>query len=160
MISTCYLLLCLCMKGYMHTVLNKTVKEYQIPATRFTTRPTPFNILGWTSTIDTPDYYYFSTHSVFDKEISPIYAEENHDMYPKESLPDRIQSLLYITKDYYLFEKNDDTLTIRDLRFGLFSNPFKYGPLFIFSYSIHQPFSTPPRITMNREKYSEYGNAF
>lgn len=161
MVSTCYLLLCLCMKGYMHTVLKKTIKEYQIFATRFTIRPTPFNILGWTSTIDSPEYYYFSTHSVFDREISPIYAvKKNHDMYPKESLPDRIQLLLYITKDYYLFERNEDILTVRDLRFGIFSNPFKYEPLYIFSYSIHQPFSTLPKITMNREHIPNMGMHF
>ncbi len=161
-ISCMYLLLCVGMKGYMYHRIKQSIQVQSIPAIRFTYRPTPFNCLLWSTTIESKHHFFFSTYSIFDsKSFSPMFAvPKQHHLLPYEQMPSRLKSLIYVTKEYYSLEKTASKMIVRDLRFGLFGDPLRYGPIHIFSHEIQRPISESSRIIMKRSEVPNMGQHF
>jgi inner membrane protein len=124
-------------KMYMNTQFEAVFKHYNLPIERYTTRPTAFNTLLWSTTAETKDGYYYGVISLFDsKKPGPLYFIPKHHHLLEGFDDKRTQDLLFITKGYFTVEKQESGIMIHDLRYGFMGNPHQHGPLYVFSYQL------------------------
>ncbi|MEJ2544543.1 MAG: metal-dependent hydrolase, partial [Calditrichaceae bacterium] len=111
------------------TVVNKQIAEHafldafsqkQIEYTRINTRPTPFNSILWTGTIETKNGFYEGTYSLFDakKKIHFEYFPKNHDLINQLKTDNQLQKLIHVSKGYYTITSDGTDLLFQDFRYG------------------------------------------
>lgn len=119
-ISTFYLMLSLYNKLQVNEVFEQSLKEQNISYSRYSTKPTPFNIILWSATAETENGYYIGYYSFFDenKKIDFKYFPKQHALLKPWMNNPKLQRLIDITEGYYIVEKEKNTFLIKDLRFG------------------------------------------
>ncbi len=137
-LSSLYLILGLGVKAYMHTQFTTLFEKNNIEVLRYTSRPSPFNIILWSSTAETQNGYYYGMVSLLDKgyENKLYYTPKNHHLFPKNKQDKNTQELLSYTKGYYSVATQNDAILIHDLRYGFMGDPWQNGPNYVFSYLI------------------------
>jgi inner membrane protein len=151
-LSSVYLGLSLGAKLAIDSKFDQIYAENGITTIRKTTRPTPFNILLWTSTAETENGYYYSMASLFDAlpDTRIIFTPKNHQLASNFS-DKRSQELISYTKGFYSVENVSEEITsnnplsstspsssilIHDLRYGFLGDPWLNGLNYVFSYKL------------------------
>jgi inner membrane protein len=159
-LSSLYLVWTVGVKLYLNPKFEALFQHHQLDIIRYSTRPTAFNSILWTTTAESSDGYYIGFISLLDRKLQgPLYfIRKNHHLntdffdYPA-------RKLLFFTDGYYSLEAIQDGINVHDLRFGTFGDPWKVGPQFVFSYKLNHNAPCPTQVTIlsrdfkNRKEY-------
>lgn len=139
-LSTSYLILGLGVKAYMHKKFLTLFDTNNIDIIRYTSRPSPFNIVLWTANAETKDGYYYGMVSLFDSsyETKLYFTPKNHHLLKDHYIDKDIQELLAYTKGYYSLEPYKEGILIHDLRYGFMGDPWLNNGNFVFSYYVRK----------------------
>lgn len=121
-VSSCYLVLTLVLKGISYQKFTNSLKKQGISYLDMDTRPTPFNTILWTANIDTEDAYLIGNYSFFDSnEIEFTSYPKNHSLLGKLETNDKVARLIDIAEGWFTITEKEGALFFNDLRFGLIS---------------------------------------
>lgn len=143
-ISSAYMLFTIFNKMYINSIAEKTIKEENIPAIRYTTCPSILNNILWSTTIETKDGFYVGQYSWFDKEPKFKLIEVKKDRHllgevrPEDYTIDRLK---WFSNGYYsVMKRADGKLQLNDVRFGLFDTrlPASTEENYIFRFEIEK----------------------
>lgn len=139
LISSVYLLITVVNKQIAHRAFEDAWAEQGIEYLRYHSRPTPFNSILWSVTVETEDGFYEGYYSLLDRQgnIPFTYMEKNHHLIDKIENFSNIRRLIKLTRDYYTLDTWEHGILINDLRFGLFNGWQEGGGPVVFSYRVH-----------------------
>ncbi len=137
-LSSVYLLLTLFVKYHVNNAVKDSLREQAIEYKHFETRPAPFSALLWTANIETEDNFYITYFSLFDEDNNLILfpIEKNHELLHPYRNNDKVERLIRLTKGYYSVEKQEHSIVINDLRFGLSKGFMPERGSFVFRYEL------------------------
>lgn len=134
-LSSLYLGVAVGIKQTINTRFEKLFSDHGIQVNRYTSRPSPFNILLWSANAETDDGYYYGMISIFDTPVlKPLYFVPKRHKLAKSFDDKNSRELLQYTKGYYSVEPTPIGIVIRDLRYGFMGDPWLNGENFVFSY--------------------------
>ncbi|WP_378187300.1 metal-dependent hydrolase [Aquimarina sp. W85] len=135
--SSCYLLLTLVLKGYTYTKFETSLIAQNIEYIAIQTKPTPFNSILWTANVETTDAYLIGYYSIFDSTdtISFSAIPKNHDLLGDLRTDPLVKRLVKLTEGWYTINQTKNTLLFNDLRFGQLNFEDPKSP-FVFSYQL------------------------
>ena len=138
-VSTLYLGASVGIKQTINAKFEHLFSRQALQVTRYTSRPSPFNIILWSATAETKDGYYYGMISILDKPgLKPLYfIPKNHNLARNYDDP-KSKELLQYTKGYYSVEPYKTGIIIRDLRYGFMGDPWLNGENFVFSYYLNR----------------------
>jgi inner membrane protein len=135
-VSTSYLLFTLFVQSIVTNKFEKQLNENQISYLEIVVKPSPFNIILWTTNVKVEKGYWIGDYSFFDTK--PIQFQfipmQKEWIAPIEKEP-VIQQLKRISEGWYCITKKENQLFFNDLRFGVM-NADKNDMQFSFSYQI------------------------
>lgn len=137
-VSTCYLMLSLILKGIAFMQFQEALESQGIAYRQMDIRPTPFNTLLWTANVAVEDAYLIGNYSFFDSE--PIQFKsypKNLELLGDLAADDKVLRLIDIAEGWYTVSQQGGKLFFNDLRFGLLSLK-KNEKRFAFSYELRQ----------------------
>jgi inner membrane protein len=139
-ISSLYLLITLAAKAQVNQVFKASFESEGIDAVRFDSKPSPFNIVLWSATAETPEGYYTGYYSFFDndKNINYHFFPKNHHILRPFSGDHHVQKLVKITEGWFTVESLEDGVVLNDLRFGQMAGWNGGSDEFVFSYHIQR----------------------
>lgn len=119
-ISSIYLLWSLGAKYYTQNIFQENLRNQQITYSRLTTAPTPFNTFLWSATAETDSTYVTGLYSIFDAEKKVQFVSVAHQHHLSNQIKDKevLKRLLILSKDWYIIDKEKDTIIYIDARFG------------------------------------------
>jgi inner membrane protein len=137
-VSTSYLLFTLFVQSIVTNKFEKQLIENQISYQEIVVKPSPFNIILWTTNVKVEKGYLIGDYSFFDtKPIQFQFIPKQKEwIAPIEEEP-VIQQLKRISEGWYCITKKEDQLLFNDLRFGVMnadSTDFQFS----FSYAIKE----------------------
>lgn len=140
-ISTAYLLVTVVNKQIANDAFETALAKQGIEYTRYSTRPTPFNSVLWSATVETESGFYEGLYSLFDshKQIKFSYVEKNHHLINGQIAQTNVKQLIKLTKGFYTVETLSDGVLINDLRFGRVNSFQDVEPEYVFAYKIFHP---------------------
>ncbi len=137
-LSTLYLMLTVANKLYVTHQFREQLNAQHIPFTELRTGPTPLNNLLWRGVALGTDGFYTGYYTLLNRSdsISFRFTPAHHDwLNPYRSNPE-VQTLLWITGNFYAVEKQNGALFIQDMRYGrLFGWAAPNAP-YIFSFRL------------------------
>lgn len=137
-ISCCYLLLSCAIKLYALEQFKNAAKDQKIEYSEIIVKPSPFNLILWSSNINTKEDYFIGDYSLFDsKPISFQKYPKNPDLENQLKGNRDFEKLKIVSEGWYLVNKKEGILYLNDLRFGLLDDNPK-APRFAFSYQFIQ----------------------
>lgn len=138
LLSSCYLLLSLGLKGLAYQKFRAALEDQHIEYVQLETKPSPFNTILWTANVDVEDAYLIGDYSFFDSE--PVQFEryaKNHQLLGELRSDAKIGRLIDISNGWFVITEEEGKLFFNDLRFGVLdANSDK--PTFVFSYHIEE----------------------
>ncbi|MBN1408886.1 MAG: metal-dependent hydrolase [Calditrichaceae bacterium] len=156
-ISTFYLLITVVNKQIAERAFISSFSHKQIEYTRINTRPTPFNSILWTGTIETEDGFYEGVYSLFDsdKNIRFEYFSKNHELIHHLKTDTDLQKLIFISKGLYTITPDGEDFLFQDFRYGRATSwlPDQKDNYFTFEYRIKESetYSESSRVIITRE---------
>ena len=135
-ISSCYLLLTLGLKGFAYQKFKAALEDQQVQYLQIETKPAPLNTVLWTANVEVEDAYLIGDYSFFDSK--PIRFErysKNHHLLGDLQSEGKIQRLIDISNGWYVITEAQGELFFNDLRFGVLDANAE-RPAFVFSYHI------------------------
>ena len=139
LISSLYLGAALGAKAIVGQKFTALMRQHNITAERIMTRPSPFNIILWSSTIETADSYQYAMISLLDRKLPEqlFVIAKNKDIPARFDVP-QVRELVGYTNGFFTTETQQNTLVIHDLRYGFMGDPFLNGENYVFSYHVSQ----------------------
>ena len=156
-ISSCYLLLSLGLKGYTYQKFVSSLEKQGIFYKRIDTKPSPFNTILWTANVETEQDYLIGSYSLFDsREIIDFKPFPKHHEYLGQLKNDpTVQRLIDISKGWYIITSEEGELYFNDLRFGQI-NPYEEDSPFTFKYRL-EPAEGEVRVTEVEKRPEDAG---
>lgn len=135
-VSTSYLFLTLFVQSIVTNKFEKQLEEKNISYQEIVVKPSPFNIILWTTNIRVDNGYYIGDYSFFDtKPIQFQFIPKQKELiadYENEAV---IKQLKRISEGWYCITQKENQLLFNDLRFGVM-NTEPNDLQFSFSYQI------------------------
>ncbi|MGD1842051.1 MAG: metal-dependent hydrolase [Thermonemataceae bacterium] len=156
-LSSSYLLITMFVKAYANTIFTQALDAQQITYSRFDTRPTPLNILLWTSNIETEEAFLIGYYSFLDdsKDIRFKVVPKKHYLITSLMTQQEIRRLLSITEGYYTVEqKGENQFLVNDLRFGELAG-WEPESSFVFTYVVDTKDNQVVQITQKRNTFDD-----
>lgn len=139
-ISTFYLMITVVNKQIAENAFAKAAAAKEIDYERMNSRPTPFNSILWTGTLETEDGFYEGSYSLFDADmdIHFEYFPKNHELINHLREKPKLEKLIYISKGYYTIRKAGNDYLFQDFRYGRATGwlPGQQTDHFTFEYRI------------------------
>lgn len=137
-VSTSYLFFTLFVQSIATNKFEKQLNENQIFYQEMVVKPSPFNIILWTTNVKVDNGYLIADFSFFDtKPIQFQFIPKQKELIaPIEEEP-VIQQLKRISEGWYCITQKENQLLFNDLRFGVMntdSTDFQFS----FSYAIKE----------------------
>jgi inner membrane protein len=155
-VSSAYMLFTIFNKMYINSVVEKTIKEENIQAIRYTTCPSILNNILWSTTIETNDGYFIGQYSWFDKDKKftlKKFIKDHHLLGEIKTDDYTIDRLKWFSNGYYnVIIRKDGRLQLNDVRFGLFDSklPATEEENYIFRFVIEK--KTDGKFTLVEEE--------
>lgn len=136
-ISTAYMVLTIVFKMMAHNAIAASLHRQGIAYSSFSTRPTPFNSILWTTNVDCDDHYLLGYHSLLDTkpEVDFVPIPKDLELLGPWVDHENVQRLIRLSDDNYVIQLRNDTLMFCDLRFGQIGTPSPQKA-FIYSYKL------------------------
>lgn len=135
-VSTAYLFLTLLVQSIVTNKFENQLEENNISYKEIVVKPSPFNIILWTTNVKVDKGYYIADYSFFDtKPIQFQFIPKQNELitdYENEAV---IKQLKRISEGWYCITQKENLLLFNDLRFGVM-NADKNDLQFSFSYQI------------------------
>lgn len=137
LISSLYLGAALGAKAFVGQKFTALMRQHNITAERIMTRPSPFNIILWSVTIETADSYQYAMISLLDRKLpEQLFVIAKNKGIPAWFDVPQVRELVGYTNGFYTTEMQQNTLVIHDLRYGFMGDPFLNGENYVFSYHV------------------------
>jgi inner membrane protein len=135
-VSTSYLFLTLVVQSIVTNKFEQQLKENNIVYQEVIVKPSPFNIILWTTNVRVENGYWIGDYSFFDtKPIQfQFIPKQEHLLSTIENEP-VVKQLKRITEGWYCVTQKEDRLLFNDLRFGIMEKS-EIDMEFSFSYEI------------------------
>jgi inner membrane protein len=135
-VSTSYLFLTLVVQSIVLQKFEKQLEQNNISYKEIVVKPSPFNIILWTTNIKVDNGYYIADYSFFDtKPIQFQFIPTQEELINTIEDAAVIQQLKRISEGWYCLTQKENQLLFDDLRFGVM-NADKNDMQFSFSYQI------------------------
>lgn len=135
-VSTSYLFFTLLVQSIVLQKFEKQLEQNNIMYKEIVVKPSPFNIILWTTNIKVDNGYYIGDYSFFDtKPIQFQFIPTQKELISNIEDAAVIQQLKRISEGWYCITQKDNQLFFNDLRFGVM-NADKNDLQFSFSYQI------------------------
>jgi inner membrane protein len=135
-VSTSYLFLTLVVQWIVLQKFEKQLEENSISYQEIVVKPSPFNIILWTTNVKVSDGYLVSDYSFFDtKPIQFQFIPKQEELIEGFTNKPVIQQLKRMSEGWYCITQKENHLLFNDLRFGLM-NSDPNDLQFSFSYEI------------------------
>ena len=135
-VSTSYLFFTLVVQSIVLQKFEKQLEQDKINYQEIAVKPSPFNIILWTTTSKVDHGYYIGDYSFFDtKPIQFQFIPTNKELISNIEDAAVIKQLKRISEGWYCITQKDNQLLFNDLRFGVMNtdaNDFQFS----FSYKI------------------------
>ncbi len=136
MVSTSYLFFTLFVQSIVTHKFENQLKTDNIAFQEIVVKPSPFNIILWTTNVKVENGYYLGDYSFFDtKPIQFQFIPKQNELIEPLANQPVIQQLKRISEGWYCITQKEDQLLFNDLRFGVM-NADKNDMQFSFSYQI------------------------
>ena len=119
-LSTSYLVLTLIFKYISFQKFEEGLQNQEIEYVEMDTKPSPLNVILWSSLIETDKGFRTAYYSIFDKK-EIIFSKEfpkNHELIKPFLDQKVVQQLIDISAGWYRIEERNGKLLFWDLRFG------------------------------------------
>jgi inner membrane protein len=137
-VSTSYLFLTLFVQSIVMNKFEKQLEENAISYQEIVVKPSPFNIILWTTNVKVDNDYYIGDYSFFDtKPIQFQFIPTQKELINNIEDAAVIKQLKRISEGWYCITQKEEQLLFNDLRFGVM-NADKNDMQFSFSYHITQ----------------------
>lgn len=153
-LSSAYLVLTVCIKLYVNSVIEKDLQAKQLPHRNFFTTPAPMNNLLWYSASSAGENFYTGYYSIFDKNKSVTWSGfQRHDslLAPYKNNED-VQYLQQFSKGLYYINKTDSGIRFGDIRFGQLVGKDEPDGGFVFNFDI---IPGPQGIQIKQSKFKD-----
>ncbi|MGB1269995.1 MAG: metal-dependent hydrolase [Flavobacteriaceae bacterium] len=138
LISSCYMLITIGLKGISYQHFKTALAEQQINYLEIETKPSPLNTILWTANIELNDSYLIGDYSFFDtKPIDFKTYPKNHHLVTHLKTNTKLERLIHISKGWYTITEVGGQLYFNDLRFGLIGVN-EADDQFVFSYLLSE----------------------
>lgn len=141
-LSSAYMLFSFYNKWRVNEVFERSLAEKHIAYQRFTTTPAIFNNILWQCVAETDSAYYYGLYSLLDKQNRVLDFEripKNHNWIEGHENDRDIKVIKWFSNGYYNIVKRDDnTLQLNDLRFGLLSDKARSDKDYVFKFLLHE----------------------
>jgi inner membrane protein len=135
-VSTSYLFLTLIVQSIVLQKFEKQLEQNKISYQEIVVKPSPFNIILWTTNVKVTNGYYIGDYSFFDtKPIQFQFIPTQKEMIDNIEDAAVIKQLKRISEGWYCITQKENQLLFNDLRFGVMntdSTDFQFS----FSYQI------------------------
>lgn len=140
MISSIYLLWSLGVKLYVNHQVEGFLDRNGIDYLSYQSRPTPLNTLLWTFNIEQEEAFLITYYSIFDEQVDLKFVSipKQHELLKAYRNHPDIEELIFLTKDYYTIQEDENGLLMNDLRFGMVDGLDGKEGDFVFSYKIQK----------------------
>ncbi|MBT6120489.1 metal-dependent hydrolase [bacterium] len=138
-ISSFYLIWVVGVKQYLNPHFEALFRHHRLDVIRYTTRPTAFNSILWSTTAETDAGYYYGQISLMDSTFQgPLYFTKKNHTLPKKFADERSQELISYTKGYYSIISKEDSVYIHDFRYAYLGDPWLNKAKPVFAYLIKE----------------------
>lgn len=135
-VSTSYLFLTLLVQSIVTNKFEKQLEQDNITYQEIVVKPSPFNIILWTTNIKVDNGYYIGDYSFFDtKPIQFQFIPKQNELITEYENEAVIKQLKRISEGWYCITQKENQLLFNDLRFGVM-NAEPNDLQFSFSYQI------------------------
>lgn len=135
-VSTSYLFLTLLVQSIVTNKFEKQLEQNDISYKEIVVKPSPFNIILWTTNIKVDNGYYIADYSFFDtKPIQFQFIPKQNELITEYENEAVIKQLKRISEGWYCITQKENQLLFNDLRFGVM-NADENNLQFSFSYQI------------------------
>lgn len=135
-VSTSYLFLTLFVQSIVMNKFEKQLEENAISYQEIVVKPSPFNIILWTTNVKVDNGYYIADYSFFDtKPIQFQFIPTQTELINNIEDAAVIKQLKRISEGWFCITQKEEQLLFNDLRFGVM-NADKNDMQFSFSYHI------------------------
>ena len=135
-VSTSYLFFTLLVQSVVTNKFEKQLEQNKISYQEIVVKPSPFNIILWTTNVKVDNGYYIGDYSFFDtKPIQFQFIPTQKELINNIEDAAVIEQLKRISEGWYCITQKENQLLFNDLRFGVM-NADKNDMQFSFSYHI------------------------
>ena len=135
-VRTSYLFFTLLVQSIVLQKFEKQLEQNKISYKEIVVKPSPFNIILWTTNIKVDNGYYIADYSFFDTQpIQFQFIPTQKELINNIEDAAVIQQLKRISEGWYCITQKENQLLFNDLRFGVM-NADKNDMQFSFSYHI------------------------
>lgn len=131
-ISTLYLVWGLAIRTFIHNEFTYKLKSENIPFSKLTVTPTPFNTFYWQTIIKTNEGYYFSDYCVFDSKhkMDLIFIKNDKSIIKTIEANENLEPFVNFSQDYALGKVDNGIEKVYVLKFGALINENNQPELF------------------------------
>ncbi|MBT5953783.1 metal-dependent hydrolase [bacterium] len=138
-VSSFYLIWAIGVKQYLNPQFEALFSHHKLDVIRYTTRPTAFNSILWSTTAETSSGYYYGQISLLDSTFQgPLYFFKKNHHLPDKFNEKKVQELISYTKGYYSITDQKNSLYIHDFRYGYLGDPWLNTPKPVFAYLLEK----------------------
>lgn len=135
-VSTSYLLFTLIVQSIVTNKFEKQLQENNIVYQEIVVKPSPFNIILWTTNVKVDNGYWIGDYSFFDtKPIHFQYIPKQEKLIKNIENEAVVKQLKRISEGWFCITQKDNQLLFNDLRFGVM-NTDENDLQFSFSYKL------------------------
>lgn len=135
-VSTSYLFFTLIVQSVVTKKFEKQLKENNIVYQEIVVKPSPFNIILWTTNVKVDNGYWIGDYSFFDtKPIQFQFIPAQIELIKGIENEAVVHQLKRISEGWFCISKKEEKLFFNDLRFGMM-NTDKDDFQFSFSYEL------------------------
>lgn len=138
--STIYLMIGLVNKQVVNGVFEGNFATQNLEVEQYMTKPSPMNIILWSTTAKANDGYYVGHYSLLDndEEVPLMYYPHNHHLIDHLRGNEDLELLLTFNNGYYIIEEHPEGFILSDLRFGQLTFDPKPDTPFLFQSLIKE----------------------
>lgn len=136
-----YLMMALFSKRSVEKDLLATCLKKGIRTDQYFTTPAPFSSFLWYCVVATDRGFYIGYRSVFDRVDDALltFVPQQDSLIDSVHAREDVQHLIRFSKGYYVIQRQNDTLTFSDLRFGQQMGWWHPQAPFSFYYFLEHP---------------------
>jgi len=135
-VSTSYLFFTLVVQSIVLQKFEKQLEQDKISYQEIVVKPSPFNIILWTTNIKVDNGYYIGDYSFFDTQpIQFQFIPTHKELISNIEDAAAVKQLKRISEGWYCITQKENQLLFNDLRFGVL-NAEENDMQFSFSYHI------------------------
>lgn len=122
-------------------VMHKAAREQGIQEKRYFSSPTAFNTALWYVVVESDSGYYIGYRSIFDRQApdSFCYFARNESLLKEVTDTTAVNNLKIFSNNFYVVNRQTDTLVFHDLRFGQMKGWQDPHSPFTFYYYLDYP---------------------